>query len=174
VISEEALNLLLDLYDKRIMGLREVPGSHAALVDRLIDEKLVTLINEPPAYIRRIKISPKGIETIKEAFAIAAMSDCSERPDVPAAAVERALKYVTSELYRRLNEKGWGAFVSCHEIVGIIDEEFDELKEAVHDNVEVSAVLSELADIAVPAIFGIACLDEKVEILERGCDDTES
>ena len=60
---------------------------------------------------------------------------------------------LTLELNRRLEEKGKGIFVSLHEILGVIDEEHDEFKDAVHDNTHGEAY-KELLDIAVGAVFG--------------------
>jgi NTP pyrophosphatase (non-canonical NTP hydrolase) len=66
---------------------------------------------------------------------------------------------LSSKIKSRLIEKGRGAFVSTHEILGIITEEYYELVDAVRSDV-VDDVRSELLDIAVGCIFGIACINE--------------
>ena len=69
-----------------------------------------------------------------------------------------ALSDTKRELLRRLKEKGQGTFASTHECLGIITEEYDELKEAIQAN-DNDWTRKELADIAVGCIFGIACID---------------
>ena len=69
-----------------------------------------------------------------------------------------ATEDVTRELDRRISEKGPGAFVSRHEILGIVGEEYSELVEAVHRAAD-NDVRRELLDIAVACIFGVASLD---------------
>ena len=69
--------------------------------------------------------------------------------------LKETLSLLERKLARRLHEKGWGALVSTHEVWGVVDEENNELKDAVHDN-DVDAVREELLDIAVAALFGHA------------------
>jgi len=75
---------------------------------------------------------------------------------ITAEQVKEAVALVTEKLIARLNQKGWHSYASIHECSGVIDEEFDELKEAVqlndHDQFE-----KEMMDIAVGCIFSIAC-----------------
>lgn len=56
-----------------------------------------------------------------------------------------------------LGEKGRGSLVTPHEILGVLDEEYDELREAVRSNIG-RAVYEELKDIAVGALFGMASM----------------
>jgi len=72
--------------------------------------------------------------------------------------IEKAVNEFRLELSRRLDEKGPGTFVSSHEIIGCVGEEFDEAKQAVHDN-DNRQLRKELLDIAVGAVFGVACID---------------
>jgi len=58
----------------------------------------------------------------------------------------------------RLNEKGPGSFVSRHEILGALQEEWDEFKETVHSST-FSDTKDELFDLAVGAVFAIACIN---------------
>jgi len=74
--------------------------------------------------------------------------------------IEAAIEAVRSKLFWRLVDKGYGTFASRHELNGILDEEFEELKKASHDNKGSFASYSdELHDIAVACIFGIACIN---------------
>ena len=81
------------------------------------------------------------------------------RPKITKLARDKVIEEIANKLESRMIEKGDQAFVSSHEVLGIVTEEFDELKDAVHSNVQ-PAVRRELMDIAVGAIFGIACIDE--------------
>jgi len=81
----------------------------------------------------------------------------NKRPVVPADQIENAVERLHEELNRRLAEKGHGAFVSTHEILGIIDEEHYEAKLAVHAN-DPDLLVQELFDIAVGCVFGAACI----------------
>lgn len=67
---------------------------------------------------------------------------------------------VTRSLHDRIREKGPGTFASRHEIYGLLAEEMDELLLAVRSQ-DLSDVRLELLDIAVAAIFGAACIDQK-------------
>ena len=58
----------------------------------------------------------------------------------------------------RLIEKGDGTAASYHEVLGFITEEYMELIDAVRKN-NVREIKSELIDIAVACVFGVACID---------------
>jgi predicted peroxiredoxin len=103
-------------------------------------------------------ITQKGVQLVRQAAANFTAVGQMQRPMVTAEAVEDAIKFVSDEMTRRLQQKGRGALVSRHEIVGIIEEELDELKREMHANSNDREVIAELADVAVPAIFGIACI----------------
>lgn len=64
------------------------------------------------------------------------------------------LELVRQALDARLDEKGAHSFTSSHEIKGVLDEEYHELDIAIRKN-DPQAVLDELLDIAVAAVFGI-------------------
>lgn len=66
---------------------------------------------------------------------------------------------VSEKVSVRVKEKGWLSFASRHEILGILEEELLELKEAVrvHKGGR-HAVEDELEDIAVAAILGLASM----------------
>jgi len=63
-----------------------------------------------------------------------------------------------AKIVQRLNQKGWGIFVSSHEINGILREEMREFEDAVLDN-DAEQIDRELLDIAVAAIFGMVSLE---------------
>ena len=81
------------------------------------------------------------------------------RPALSPDTLESCIGVMRKKLDERLKEKGEGAWLSTHEILGIVSEEFHELQHAVHENNR-SQVYWELLDIAVACIFGMACLGE--------------
>lgn len=83
-----------------------------------------------------------------------------ERDVVSTESIENAISIVMKELALQLNIKGDGSFVSSHEIDGVLDEEVHEFKKEVHAN-NINGIENELVDIAVAAIFGIACIKNK-------------
>ena len=73
--------------------------------------------------------------------------------------IDSALIILKKKVKSRLDEKGYGTFASRHEILGILQEEYKELVDAIHsDKTYGHEVASELLDIAVGAIFGYACI----------------
>ena len=82
----------------------------------------------------------------------------NNRPQVPFARILTARDEVINKLEFRLKEKGTGSFASRHEIQGSIAEEYDELLDALREN-DMEQYKKELIDIAVGAIFGIACIN---------------
>lgn len=79
------------------------------------------------------------------------------RPVITDADLERVIQVVVRKLEFRMKEKGRGAFVSSHEIMGIVSEEYDEMKEAVQEN-DHNKLFDELADIAVASLKGMASM----------------
>lgn len=73
--------------------------------------------------------------------------------------VQNLIRTADSEYRKELNKKGPGVFVSTHEIRGAVDEEIDEMHDAVQDNDHVK-LRSELVDIMVAAMHGIASIDK--------------
>ncbi len=71
--------------------------------------------------------------------------------------IENSFEIIRSILYDKLKEKGDGSFSSTHEIIGLLDEEFNELRDACHEN-NINNFGSELIDVAIIAIFGYACI----------------
>lgn len=80
------------------------------------------------------------------------------RPLITAEEVNRGITALSVKLAKRLNEKGAGAFVSRHEILGTIAEEYDELIEAVRAG-SLDDVARELLDIGVGSVFGFSCIN---------------
>lgn len=75
-------------------------------------------------------------------------------PDV----IDQVLDTVRKNLYDQLLEKGYGGFISNHEIYGVLAEEMTEYLDAVHANKKDIEKINELSDIAVGAIFGISSI----------------
>ena len=50
--------------------------------------------------------------------------------------------------------KGQHSAISLHEVLGVLDEELDEFKKAIHDNDDKQAI-DELYDIMIAAMWGI-------------------
>lgn len=71
-----------------------------------------------------------------------------------------ALETVEKMLEIRIKQKGEASWASFHELRGSLDEEFEELKEAFHLK-ERTKIYWELMDLAVAAIFGLACMEAR-------------
>lgn len=82
-----------------------------------------------------------------------------ERPQLSDAVLLQMTEALIVNMGRRLEEKGRGAFVSNHEMLGVITEEYHELIEAIHRNDSID-VASELSDIAVACLVSLASLRE--------------
>ncbi len=80
------------------------------------------------------------------------------RAQITQAQIEKAIDDFKWKLQERLQQKGFGTFASSHEISGVVTEEYHEMLEAVEKN-NAESLRWELMDIAVGAIFGIACID---------------
>jgi len=81
------------------------------------------------------------------------------RKPIPDNTINSVLATIPMAIQARLAEKGPGTFASRHEIQGVLDEEFHELREALQSNIE-KDYYKELMDIAVGAVFGMACMVE--------------
>jgi NTP pyrophosphatase (non-canonical NTP hydrolase) len=79
------------------------------------------------------------------------------RPQADIFAIANAELDFTRELRKRLAEKGHGIFLSSHETLGIVTEEYQEYARTVHEN-NADDQEKELMDIAVAAIFGIVSI----------------
>jgi NTP pyrophosphatase (non-canonical NTP hydrolase) len=84
------------------------------------------------------------------------------RPIVFKQYIDGSLEAARAKLEYRLRKKGYGAYASKHEILGILTEEYKELIDAVQSQPVVggkNSVREELLDIAVGCLFGIASID---------------
>lgn len=81
-----------------------------------------------------------------------------KRDKIPPGAVEQALFQIGEMLRRRIAQKGDGAYVGPHESHGIIDEEFEELGDAMRANDEIE-FYKELVDVAVACVLAMASSD---------------
>ena len=78
------------------------------------------------------------------------------RETVRQESLEKAAAHLIEQLQRRINQHGYGAFSSRHEVLGVLTEEYLELVEAVRQN-KLQDFEDELADLAVGALFALAC-----------------
>ena len=85
-------------------------------------------------------------------------SDKDHRSQIKDETIRVAHSKVLTKLRMRLQEKGAGAWLSRHELLGIIVEEYDELIDAVHGK-SLIEVKKELEDLGVSCTFAIACID---------------
>jgi NTP pyrophosphatase (non-canonical NTP hydrolase) len=74
--------------------------------------------------------------------------------------VMKAVENTVEKLKFRLIQKGYGTFVSRHEILGVITEEYKEFVDAVHSK-NYDDMKTEIVDLAVGCIFGLACFEEE-------------
>ena len=80
-----------------------------------------------------------------------------QRPIVTSRETDDILEVLGPALLKRVHKHGPGAYAGPHETLGILQEEFWELQEAVKRN-DAGDVWGELLDIAVGAVFGMASL----------------
>ncbi len=85
-------------------------------------------------------------------------SDKDHRPQITREQVRQAVTETSLKLFDRLdNDKGWGSWLSRHEILGMLEEERDEVLKATHGG-SLEDVAAELKDVAVGCIFAMACI----------------
>lgn len=91
------------------------------------------------------------------------MENTSNRKQIDAKVVNKALIEIGVSTAERLNTKGHDTFQSTHEILGIIAEEYWELIEAIkaHGNGRMDHIKNELLDIATACHFAIACINQQ-------------
>ncbi len=83
-----------------------------------------------------------------------------DRKTIDKSARAIAVGQVAEALEEAIEKKGKWALQSTHEILGLVTEEHHELVEAVRVGTP-HHIKSELKDIAVAAIFALACMNEK-------------
>lgn len=82
------------------------------------------------------------------------------RPEVTLQAIESGVADIAQKLLQRLEQKGRGSYASRHEILGILEEEYDEVLDAIRDDSRIGFddFEKELLDVAVAGLFGYICL----------------
>ena len=96
-----------------------------------------------------------------------------KRPEVSDEILNKTLEELVRNAGKRIETKGKHAFISNHEGLGIIAEEYHELIEAVRSNDPVE-VASEAMDIAVGCVFLVASLLQKEEDIKKAKAELES
>lgn len=81
------------------------------------------------------------------------------RPIIGDDAIELAVDALRAHLREVVKRKGSGSFASWHELMGVLIEEVDEAKAALHAN-DVDGLFVELLDVAQVCVFGLACFME--------------
>ncbi len=79
------------------------------------------------------------------------------RVDVLDQEIAAAFAVIGEALKKRLLQHGKKSFIGNHEIKGVLDEEVEELHEAVHANDD-QQVMAELVDVSVSGLFGVASM----------------
>jgi NTP pyrophosphatase (non-canonical NTP hydrolase) len=85
------------------------------------------------------------------------------RPFVANWHIDGALKDAQKEIKSSIDKHGQGAFVTPHEINGVLMEEVKEFQDALHDN-DLIQVYEELAQVAQVAIFGMASIRQAAQL----------
>ena len=80
------------------------------------------------------------------------------RPQIEDGQINMAMAATKTAIAACLAHKGRGSFLSSHEILGALAEEFDELKDAVRED-DLKQIAKELLDIAGGAVFALACVN---------------
>lgn len=88
------------------------------------------------------------------------------RVEVLESEIAGAFATLGEALKSRLIKHGKYGFIGPHEVLGTIEEEMHELREAVRSN-KPNEVIGELLDVAVGALFGVASMMAK-ERAEKG------
>jgi len=81
-----------------------------------------------------------------------------KRPKITVSRLARDADGIHKTAILRCNQKGWGVFLSRHEVQGVITEEYNELIEAVHSG-DLEKVEDELIDLAVACLIGISSIE---------------
>lgn len=80
------------------------------------------------------------------------------RPEFQDKLIEKVLGVIKRKTEHRLKQKGRGIFISSHETLGILSEEFNEFGAAVQSNDPIYQA-NELLDVAVAAVLGLASIE---------------
>ncbi|KKM78818.1 hypothetical protein LCGC14_1356130 [marine sediment metagenome] len=82
------------------------------------------------------------------------------RPRLVEEDLQRAREVVRRELLYQLATKGDHAFVSSHEVLGVVTEEYAEIEGAVQSN-DLIPIMLELRHMAVACLLGLASIRAK-------------
>lgn len=94
-----------------------------------------------------------------------------QRPGVEYKHVVNVCGKLEDWINQQVDRKGDGEFVTYHETLGVVTEEFFELIEAVKSN-RPQRIKEELKDIIVACTWGIASIDNQISrIPKRGVED---
>lgn len=94
------------------------------------------------------------------------------RPQISEEVLLKTLEEVTKNVGTKIQRKGRGVYVSHHEALGIITEEYKELIDAVQSNNPVE-VASEMMDVAVGAIWGLASMLQKEADIKEAAEELD-
>lgn len=85
------------------------------------------------------------------------------RPFVTNWHIDGALEDAKVEIQSAIDKHGQGAFVTPHEVSGVLKEEVKEFHDALHDN-DLVQIYKELAQVAQVAIFGMASIRQAAQL----------
>lgn len=75
--------------------------------------------------------------------------------------IDGVLDSIQEYLYLQVDKKGRGCFRSIHECCGVIDEEVNEMKQAIQENNH-EKIKGELADIIVASIWAYVSIHNEM------------
>jgi hypothetical protein len=99
--------------------------------------------------------------------------DFMERPQLSDEVLLKTIEAMTVAMGRKIERHGRGAYMSNHEALGIITEEYHELIDAVQSNDPVE-VANETMDVAVGCLFALASQIEKEERIKAAQAELEA
>ena len=83
-----------------------------------------------------------------------------QRSQITDEEVENAIRVFRDKLQKVRSIKGNDSWASTHEILGLLMEEVREVEDEVRTGNKV-AMVDELLDVAIIAVYGVACLTSK-------------
>ena len=81
-----------------------------------------------------------------------------QRPQISSLELDAGFNDLNDAVAAKIAKHGYGIYLSNHESLGIIAEEYHELLSAVQSN-NVADIRAELMDVAVGALFAVISLD---------------
>ncbi len=89
------------------------------------------------------------------------------RSEITDKEITKCIALVEEKIQMRLQQKHRGSYIGNHETYGILAEEFKELLDALQAN-DNEEFYTELIDIAVGAILGMASMDANLKQAQKG------